>query len=242
MAEQKIWARDKFKVGDVVKRKDGKAFGDGNLFNTIREPGPYDTYQSPTVVWVNGGWLSVSLVEPALKSLKDWEAKVGDVFVYHADKSEKPTGKPRAITKVVGSYYYGKDILSKLSDTALSDCPYWSLVSRAKDVLVEDKTTEAKPDGGPAEYYDLPFKDWVTVNDMVEYLSDKQWGKHSWIFKDILKAVTRFGKKAGTDEAYVAKKIIYYGARLLMSVAGKATTRKYLQQLLDDKQFKENGQ
>ena len=96
-------------------------------------------------------------------------------------------------------------------------------------------------DGGPQLYYDLPFKDWVTVNDMVEYLSDKQWGKHSWIFKDILKAVTRFGRKAGTEEAYDAKKIIYYGARLLMSVTDKATTRKYLQQLLDDKQFKENG-
>ena len=94
-------------------------------------------------------------------------------------------------------------------------------------------------DGGPQLYYDLPFKDWVTVNDMVEYLSDKQWGKHSWIFKDILKACTRFGKKSGTDEAYDAKKIIYYGARLLMSVTDKATTRKYLQQLLDDKQFKE---
>ena len=94
-----------------------------------------------------------------------------------------------------------------------------------------------KPDGGPSAYYDFPFKEWTTVNDMVEYLSDKQWGKHSWIFKDILKAVTRWGSKDGTTFEYDAKKIIYYGARLLMSVSSKETLRKYLQQLLDDKQF-----
>ena len=109
----------------------------------------------------------------------------------------------------------------------------------AKEVIAEDQHIS---DGGPQLYYDLPFKDWVTVNDMVEYSSDTQWDKHSWIFKDILKACTRFGKKSGTDKAYDAKKIIYYGARLLMSVTDKATTREYLQQLLDDKQFKENEQ
>lgn len=96
-----------------------------------------------------------------------------------------------------------------------------------------------KSDGGCAAYYDFPFKDWTTVNDMIEYLSDKQWGKHSWIFKDILKACTRWGAKDGTTHSYDAKKIIYYGARLLMSVTDKTTLRKYLQELLDDKQFKE---
>ena len=111
----------------------------------------------------------------------------------------------------------------------------------AKETTTKQEVVNTKPDGGPADYYDLPFQEWNTVNDMVEYLSEKQWGKYSWIFKDILKACTRFGEKLGTDEAYDAKKIIYYGARLLMSVTDKTTTRKYLQQLLDDKQFKENN-
>lgn len=97
--------------------------------------------------------------------------------------------------------------------------------------------TYSKPDGGPSSYYDFPFYEWTTVNDMVEYLSNKQWGSRSWIFKDILKAVTRWGSKDGTTFEYDAKKIIYYGARLLMSVSSKETLRKYLQQLLDDKQF-----
>ena len=170
-----------------------------------------------------------------LKSLKDWDAKAGDIFIYHAGGSENPTGYPRTITRVTGSDYYGEDEISKPDETELSEDHLWSLVSRV------EKTSGKKPDGGPAGYYDLPFQDFTTVNDMVEYLSDKQWGKHSWIFKDILKACTRFGKKSGTDEAYDAKKIIYYGCRLLMSVTDKATTRKYLQQLLDDKQFKENN-
>ena len=99
------------------------------------------------------------------------------------------------------------------------------------------KLDVGKPDGGPSAYYDFPFKDWTTVNDMVEYLSNKQWGSRSWIFKDILKAVTRWGSKDGTTFEYDSKKIIYYGARLLMSVSSKETLRKYLQQLLDDKQF-----
>ena len=231
----------KFKVGDVVKRKNGNPFSDGNMFNTIRKPSLNEECESPNIVWVKNGLIGVNQVELALKSLKDWDAKVGDVFVFHCGGSPEPSGPPRVITKVIGSDYYGNDMVVGSGGSKLSKEHLWSLVSRAKDVPVE-QTTDKKPDGGPAEYYDLPFKDWVTVNDMVEYLSDKQWGKHSWIFKDILKACTRFGKKSGTDEAYDAKKIIYYGARLLMSITDKATTRKYLQQLLDDKQFKENGQ
>ena len=179
--------------------------------------------------------------KPTLKSLKDWDAKVGDTFVYHAGGQSSPAGTKRKISKVSGSDYYSKDVYCSSLENKLTETSYWSLVSRSRETLVEE-TVDKNPDGGPAGYYDLPFKDWVTVNDMVEYLSDKQWGKHSWIFKDILKACTRFGKKSGTDEAYDAKKIIYYGCRLLMSVTDKDTTRKYLQQLLDDKQFKENEQ
>ena len=230
----------KFKVGDVVKRKDGKPFGDGNLFNTIREPNSYRVFESLDAVWVNLGWVSADKVELALKSLKDWDAKVGDIFAFHIGGCLEPSSEPRTVVEVSGETYYAKGVDDSRINR-LSDQPHWSLVERTKEITTE-QTTETKPDGGPAGYYDLPFKDWVTVNDMVEYLSDTQWGKHSWIFKDILKACTRFGKKSGTDEAYDAKKIIYYGARLLMSVSDKATARNYLQQLLDDKQFKESDQ
>ena len=178
-------------------------------------------------------------VKPILKSLKDWDAKVGDVFVFHAGNSHLPSGIPVTIVSYDGKRYYTKEVYDG-TIVSLTDLPYWSLVERIKEVIAE-QTAETEPDGGPAGYYDLPFKDWVTVNDMVEYLSDTQWGKYSWIFKDIIKACTRFGKKSGTDKAYDAKKIIYYGARLLMSVTDKDTTRKYLQRLLDDKQFKENN-
>ena len=164
MVKEKVWARDKFKVGDVVKRKDGKPFGDGNLFNTIGEPKLYETLRSPDVVWVANGWIGANQVE-----LVRTEAKIGG-------------------------------------------------------------------------YYNFPFKDWITVNDMLDYMSQKQWGWRSYIFKDITKACFRFGQKEGTTEVYDAEKIIYYGTRLLMSVSDKATARKYLQQILDDKQFKENGQ
>ena len=101
--------------------------------------------------------------------------------------------------------------------------------------------SKIKTDGGSSAFYDAPFQEFTTVNDMIDYYSKNFWGWRSYIFKDIVKAVTRFGRKEGTDEAYDAKKIIYYGCRLLMSVTDKDTTRKYLQRLLDDKQFKENN-
>ena len=240
MVKEKVWARDKFKVGDLVKRKDGENFGDGNPFNIIREPNLDETYESPNIVWVKCGFISVSHIEPTLGSLKDWDAKVGDIFVYHKGNSHEPSGVPRTITKFDGETYYAKDLWGGYA-TRLTDLPYWSLVERVKEVIAE-QTAETKPDGGPAHYYDAPFHQFVTVNDMIDWYSEEHWGWRSYIFKDIIKACTRFGKKSGTDEAYDAKKIIYYGARLLMSVTDKATTREYLQQLLDDKQFKENEQ
>ena len=108
----------------------------------------------------------------------------------------------------------------------------------AKETVVEKTDEDIKV----GSYYNFPFKDWFTVNDMLDYLSQKQWGWRSYIFKDIVKACFRFGRKEGTTEVYDAEKIIYYGCRLLMSVSDKATARKYLQQLLDDKQFKEDGE
>ena len=91
-------------------------------------------------------------------------------------------------------------------------------------------------------YYNFPFQKFTTVNDMLDYMSQKQWGWRSYIFKDIVKACFRFGQKEGTTEVYDAEKIIYYGVRLLMSVSDKTTALNYLQQLLDDKQFKESDQ
>lgn len=172
-----------------------------------------------------------------LKSLKDWDAKVGDIFVYHAGNSHEPSGVSVTVVKYDGKKYYTKEIDDGTLASLTSE-PYWSLVKRAKET-VTDLTSKIKTDGGSSAYYDAPFQEFTTVNDMIDYYSKSFWGWRSYIFKDIVKAVTRFGRKEGTDEAYDAKKIIYYGCRLLMSVSDKATTRKYLQQLLDDKQFKD---
>ena len=99
--------------------------------------------------------------------------------------------------------------------------------------------SKIKTDGGSSAYYNAPFQEFTTVNDMIDYYSKNFWGWRSYIFKDIMKAVARFGRKEGTDESYDAKKIIYYGCRLLISVTDKKTVQDYLQQLLDDKQFKD---
>ena len=95
-----------------------------------------------------------------------------------------------------------------------------------------------KSEGGPSNYYDMPFAEWVTTNDQMEFLAEQKWGKHAIHLKDIFKSLCRWGNKDGTTIEYDTKKIIYYGGRILRMVAGTAATRVYLKQLLDDKQFK----
>lgn len=94
------------------------------------------------------------------------------------------------------------------------------------------------PHGGPSSYYDMPFKNWVTVNDMMEYLAEQKWGKYGIHLKDIFKGLCRWGEKSGTTVEYDTRKIIYYGCRILQMVSGKKSLRDYLKELLDDPQFK----
>lgn len=98
-------------------------------------------------------------------------------------------------------------------------------------------SNKVKSDGGATTYYDMPFKDWVTTNDQMEFLAEKKWGKYSIHLKDIFKGLCRWGEKEGTDTLYDTKKIIYYGARVLRMMVGVEKTREYLEQLLNDKQF-----
>lgn len=94
------------------------------------------------------------------------------------------------------------------------------------------------PHGGPSSYYDMPFKNWVTVNDMMEYLAEQKWGKYGIHLKDIFKGLCRWGEKSGTTVEYDTRKIIYYGCRILQMASGKKSLRDYLKELLDDPQFK----
>lgn len=92
-------------------------------------------------------------------------------------------------------------------------------------------------DGGATKYYDMPFSEWVTANDQMEYLAEYKWGKCAIHLKDIFKGLCRWGEKEGTDTVYDAKKIIYYGARVLRMLVGVGKTREYLNEMLNDKQF-----
>jgi len=96
----------------------------------------------------------------------------------------------------------------------------------------------AKPNGGPADYYDFP-SNANTLNDLLEYKGDKDWKGDSFHLANIVKAAWRWGIKSGVDKPYDARKFIYSGARLLLKYAGVEETRRTLQQMLDDKQFKE---
>ena len=96
---------------------------------------------------------------------------------------------------------------------------------------------EKVPDGGPSDYYDFPSS-WNTLNDYIEYKSDKQWGADSFHWGNVTKALCRWGDKDGTSLPYDAKKVIYSGCRVLARLSGKEKLRKYLQELLDDPQFK----
>lgn len=99
------------------------------------------------------------------------------------------------------------------------------------------ETKKVPSTGGPSSYYDMPYKDWVTTNDQMEYLAQHKWGKYAIHLKDIFKGLCRWGEKEGTDTIYDAKKIVYYGLRVLRMLVGVEKTREYLQDLLADKQF-----
>lgn len=98
-------------------------------------------------------------------------------------------------------------------------------------------TVAHKSDGGPSSYYDFP-PDCTTWNDFLEHKAKTQWGAYSLHMKDVGKALCRFGAKAGTEDEYDMRKIVYSGARMIVMKSGKAAAREYLQRLLDDPQFR----
>lgn len=110
-----------------------------------------------------------------------------------------------------------------------------TLLEKKEDKAIGNKQ-ESK--GGPSAYYDMPFSEWVTTNDMMEYLAEKKWGKFGIHLKDIFKGICRWGDKEGTTVLYDTKKIIYYGCRILRMLEGSDGVQKYLKEILEDKQFK----
>ena len=96
-----------------------------------------------------------------------------------------------------------------------------------------------QPHGGPSSYYDMPFKDWITVNDQMEYLAANKWGKYGIHLKDIFKGICRWGEKSGTTVEYDTRKIIYYGLRIYRMLVGNKGVQEYLKELANDPQFKE---
>ena len=136
------------------------------------------------------------------------------------------------------AYKLGYEIPAlKIEDTTPIREPYWKypFITEIKGPLYDP--VGKQPTGGPSTYYDMPYRDWVTTNDQMEWLAEHKWGKFAIHLKDIFKGLCRWGDKHGTDLAYDAKKIIYYGCRVYMMLAGRKALQDYLTELKDDKQF-----
>ena len=112
------------------------------------------------------------------------------------------------------------------------------IVSKYYEKQAEKENTKIKSDGGPSSYYDFPAGA-ITLNDLIEHKSDKQWLGDSFHLSNIVKAAWRWGDKEGTTKEYDARKFIYSGCRLLMKYAGVKSVRETLQAMLDDPQFQE---
>ena len=72
-----------------------------------------------------------------LKSLKDWDAKVGDIFVYHAGNSHEPSDVPVTVVKYDGKKYCTKEV-DDGTLVSLTSEPYWSLVKGLKKLLTRN--------------------------------------------------------------------------------------------------------
>lgn len=131
-------------------------------------------------------------------------------------------------------------------DTYCSDCypngfpSPMDVVDAFKAKHFQEANNKIKSDGGPSAYYDFP-SGAITLNDLIEHKSDKQWLGDSFHLSNIVKAAWRWGDKEGTTKEYDARKFIYSGCRLLMKYAGVSAVRKTLQDMLDDPQFQERN-
>ena len=97
-----------------------------------------------------------------------------------------------------------------------------------------------KSNGGPSKYYDFE-PDWATWNDFADYKATNQWKEHSFHLGNVGKVLCRWGDKEGTTKDYDARKIVYSGLRTLLMLEGKDSVREYLNSLLEDNQFKTQG-
>ena len=160
-------------------------------------------------------------------------------------------GDKVVITGNISSHSYKIGEVAVITDVSkeFGDCYYCnSAVDSTKryflfdDEFEEYQETPITQDatGGPSLYYDMPYATWVTTNDQMEYLAEHKWGKYAIHLKDIFKGLCRWGDKQGTTPNYDARKIIYYGLRVLMMLEGKANVQKYLSDLKNDPQFKES--
>jgi hypothetical protein len=122
------------------------------------------------------------------------------------------------------------------SDGRCVGSPCYNLVAQAASEAPHESGL-VKSSGGPTTYYDYD-PSWVTHNDYLEAKAS-QWGVHSWHLSNISKVLTRWGCKDGADISYDAKKGLYSFCRVFAVIAGKGALRKYLQELLDDPQFKD---
>jgi len=144
-------------------------------------------------------------------------------------------------TNTVGGRWIREDECEAYQETIPMEIT--SMKHKASDKLVEayqDTPITQDATGGPSLYYDMPYATWVTTNDQMEYLAEHKWGKYAIHLKDIFKGLCRWGDKQGTTPSYDARKIIYYGLRVLMMLEGKANVQQYLSDLKNDPQFKEN--
>ena len=123
-----------------------------------------------------------------------------------------------------------------------------SFWQRADDLeLVSDSLSSynqdggIKSNGGPSKYYDFE-PDWATWNDFADYKSTHQWKEHSFHLGNVGKVLCRWGDKEGTTKDYDARKIVYSGLRTLLMLEGKDSVREYLNSLLEDNQFKTQGE
>lgn len=132
-------------------------------------------------------------------------------------------------------------------DRCGTTCKHWPCSCDAKEEPQERHEQMIKravqldkqsSDGGPASYYDFPENNWVTLNDMLEWLAVHRWGEYSLHLKDDMKASFRLGVKDGTELGYDLRKKIYSSLRLLLMAEGKGSVREVLRKLADDPQFK----
>lgn len=161
---------------------------------------------------------------------RNYKFKVGDTVYVNQDTPLYPKGTKGIVSRVSKNLeypYYLKEPKGKCMGA-------WNdpLLSHLNPVEEEPNS-----DGASSKYYgEIPFNQFKEVGDQIYWLANNRWKRPDLctVYKDIFKALCRWGSKPNTSVDYDSRKILYYATEACRIVLGREESIKELKKLVNN--------